>query len=164
MKESISRAGRAFRHGLAGAIALSAGASGGCLAASTSQNPPDGGAALDAGGGAARGDGGAPASGACDTAATWQVTIGGASGGGTLSFSVPAADVNGGSWSPAAGISYSFDPSSCTVTFASGGCSGIGTFGLRTGACTILTVPSCAKGPCDAGCPTLPEACTMTRL
>jgi hypothetical protein len=148
----MSSLSRERRRGLSCAlVALAIEAVSGCLGCSTSsQNPPDA--------------GGSPLSGACDSAATWQVSIGGSSAGGSLAFTIPSSDANGGSWSPTSGISYSFDSATCTVTFSTAGCSGIGTFNLGTRACTLLTAPSCAQAPCDAGCPTQPATCTITML
>jgi hypothetical protein len=130
-----------------------------CVGATSSQFPPDAGTS-SADAGTAGGDG--ASSGACDTATTWQVALGAAGGGGTLTFVVPSSDVNGGTWSPASGITYSFDAATCTVTLTTGGCPG-GTFDLATRACHVLTAATCDGSPCE-GCPSQSTTCTLSGL
>jgi hypothetical protein len=133
-----------------------------CLASSSSQLPVDAGGTSASDGGGPIGDG-APYKGTCDTAATWQVVTGGTSGGATLTFVVPQSAANGGSWTPATGLTYSFDATTCTVSLTSAGCPG-GTFDLATRACTVLTEAICEASACDAGCPSQTTACTLSGL
>jgi hypothetical protein len=134
-----------------------------CLASSSSQFPVDAGAsAAGDGGGGSIGDG-ALYKGACDTAATWQVVTGGASGGATLTFVVPQSAANGGSWTPATGLTYTFNATTCTVSLESAGCPG-GAFDLATRACNVFTDAICEASACDAGCPSQTTACTLSGL
>jgi hypothetical protein len=127
----------------------------------TSQFPPgsDGGG----GGGGPATDGGPQ--GACDPGATWQVTFGSATGGSTITFSVPSADTNGGSWTPTTGFTYTFDAKTCTVSLATGGCPGVGTFDLETRSCNMLTQATCDAATCPTtACPTQPTTCLLGGL
>jgi hypothetical protein len=128
-----------------------------CVGSTASQYPTTG------SGDAGVSDGGA-FQGACDTETTWQVAAGSGASGSTLTFSIPASDDDGGAWSPAAGLTYSFAPGTCTVSLATSGCPGVGTFNLKTRACTLLTQGSCEAGPCDSACPTRPSTCALTGL
>jgi hypothetical protein len=145
--------------GLAALVVLAPLTIASCVGATSSQNPP--GVTVDA---STPAESGQPFNGTCDTSTTWQVALSGASGGGTLTFEVPASDTNGGSWTPTPGLTYSFDASTCTVTLASQGCAGIGTFDLSTRTCHLLTEATCSTAPCDAGCPTQSTTCVLSAL
>ncbi len=150
--------GESLRAWVVRAATCSAAIAAACVGSTASQYPTSG-TGPDAG----PSDAGA-FQGACDTATTWQVAAGSGAGGSTLTFSIPESDDDGGAWSPAAGFTYSFSRGTCTVSLATSGCPGVGTFNLQTRACTLLTQGPCDAGPCDSACPTRPSTCALTGL
>jgi hypothetical protein len=131
-----------------------------CVSSTSSQYP----AGVDPGGDGGAQGGDAGSSGACDTTTTWQVAFGSGAGQSTLTFQVPSADSSGGTWSPTAGFTYTFNASTCTVTLATSGCQGVGSFDLRTRDCKMLTQATCEASTCGSGCPTQPATCILTGL